>query len=74
MLAMCRFIDLEFTASLPDGMRASQAIDLARGKPLEVDWLSGAVARLGAEAGVDVPVNVTLHAVLQPFAAGKPDG
>jgi len=62
---------LEFSATLPAGMRASQAIDLARGKPLEVDWLSGAVARLGAEAGVDVPVHATLHALLQPFAAGS---
>ncbi len=61
---------LAFTASLPPGMRASQAIDLERGNPLEVDWLSGAVARLGAEAGVDTPVNAALHAVLRPFAAG----
>jgi 2-dehydropantoate 2-reductase len=64
---------LAFTASLPSGMRASQAIDLERGNPLEVDWLSGAVARLGAEAGVDTPVNATLHAVLRPFAGGSRD-
>ncbi len=62
---------LEFTASLPPGMRASQAIDLERGNPIEVDWLSGAVARLGAEAGVDTPVNATLHAVLRPFTRGS---
>lgn len=64
---------LTFTASLPPGMRASQAIDLERGNPLEVDWLAGAVARLGAEAGVDTPVNATLHAVLKPFAGGSRD-
>jgi len=63
---------LAFSADLPAGMRASQAIDLERGKPLEVDWLSGAVVRLGAANGVDTPVNATLHAVLKPFAAGKP--
>ncbi|MDX1594565.1 MAG: 2-dehydropantoate 2-reductase [Gammaproteobacteria bacterium] len=62
---------LEFTATLPAQMRASQAVDLERGKPLEVDWLSGAVVRLGAEAGVDTPVNATLHAVLKPFAGGQ---
>lgn len=65
---------LAFTASLPAGMRASQAIDLERGNPLEVDWLAGAVVRLGAAAGVDTPANATLHAVLQPFAAGRRDG
>lgn len=62
---------IEFTESLPAQMRASQAFDLEAGKPLEVDWLSGAVARLGAAAGIDTPVNSTLHAVLKPFANGR---
>lgn len=62
---------LAFSASLPAGLRASQAIDLERGKPLEVDWLSGAVVRLAAEQGIDTPVNATLHAVLRPFARGS---
>lgn len=51
-------------------MTASQAHDLAAGKPIEVDYLSGGVARLGREAGVDTPVHATLHAVLKPFAGG----
>jgi 2-dehydropantoate 2-reductase len=62
---------LEFTASLPGTMRASQAIDLERDNVLEVDWLSGAVVRLGAEHGIDTPVNATLYAALKPFAAGR---
>ncbi|KAA3622676.1 MAG: 2-dehydropantoate 2-reductase [Proteobacteria bacterium] len=62
---------LDFTKTLPAEMRASQAFDLEAGKPLEVEWLSGAVSRLGAVAGVETPVNSTLYAVLKPFAKGR---
>ena len=37
---------------------------------LEVEWLSGAVARLGRDAGVETPVNHFLYACLKPHAAG----
>ncbi|HKJ49969.1 MAG TPA: 2-dehydropantoate 2-reductase [Gammaproteobacteria bacterium] len=55
---------------LPDGMRASTAIDLEAGRPLEVDWISGAVVRLSETVGLDSPINRTLNAVLQPCKAG----
>ena len=61
----------KFVAGMGPGVRASQAVDLEAGRPLELEWLSGAVVRLGAEAGVDTPVHATLRAVLAPFAAGK---
>ena len=59
---------------LPDGMRASLAHDLAAGKRLETDWLSGAVARLGAEAGVATPAHRMVAALLAPYRDGAAPG
>jgi 2-dehydropantoate 2-reductase len=58
-------------AGMPADMRASQAHDLAAGKPLELEWLSGAVVRFGRELGIDTPVNSALHAVLRPYRLGR---
>jgi 2-dehydropantoate 2-reductase len=44
---------------------SSTAQDLARGKPSEIDHLNGFIARRGAELGVAVPVNRTLHALVK---------
>ena len=60
-----------FAQGLPAPMRASTAVDLEHGYPLEVDWISGAVARLSKEAGLPAPVNATIHAVLSPFKNGR---
>jgi 2-dehydropantoate 2-reductase len=60
----------DLVGGLPDGMRASTAIDLEAGRPLEVDWISGAVVRLSESAGLDSPIHRTLNAVLQPWKAG----
>ncbi len=57
--------------SLPDTMRASMLDDLERGKPLEVDGLSGAVVRLAAEHGVEVPVHDVVWRALHPIANGS---
>jgi 2-dehydropantoate 2-reductase len=54
----------------PEGVRASLAHDLAAGKRLEIDWLSGAVARLGRDAGVDTPCHATIAALLAPWREG----
>ncbi|PKP63230.1 MAG: 2-dehydropantoate 2-reductase, partial [Alphaproteobacteria bacterium HGW-Alphaproteobacteria-8] len=61
---------LALREKLPDAMRASMAHDLAAGKRLEVDWLAGAVSRLGDGLGVDTPANDAVWAVLSPFALG----
>lgn len=58
--------------TLPHGMRASLAHDLAAGKRLETDWLSGAVVRLGREAGVPTPAHRTVAALLAPYRDGAP--
>lgn len=62
---------LEGFQSLPDPMRASTAVDLEAGRPLETRWLNGAVVRLAEESGVDVPVHRALLALLAPHIAGK---
>ncbi len=61
----------QIVEGLPDSMRASTAIDLEAGRALEVDWISGAVVRLSATAGIDAPIHRTLCAVLQPWKGGR---
>ncbi len=63
--AQMRFID-----TLPPGMVASMLGDLTRGKRLEVEWLSGAVVRLGMETKVPTPLNRAIYAALKLHANG----
>ena len=55
---------------LPDQATTSMQTDLERGNRLEVDWLSGAVARIGAEVGVDTPAHRTAWQALRLHAGG----
>lgn len=55
----------------PPASKSSMLEDLERGRPLELPWLSGAVARLGKQAGVPTPTHSFITAVLTPFAAGR---
>jgi 2-dehydropantoate 2-reductase len=57
--------------ALPPSMRASTAIDLENGRPLEIDWISGAAARMADELGVAAPINKALYALLLPHKRGK---
>jgi len=57
---------------LPKAMAASMAHDLLAGKPIEVEGLSGAVARLASENGVSAPTHAFIAAALAPFTDGKP--
>jgi 2-dehydropantoate 2-reductase len=63
---------LAFADGLPHDMTSSMHHDLENGKPLEVAWLSGAVARSGKALGVATPVNHTVFAALKPRAAPGP--
>jgi 2-dehydropantoate 2-reductase len=63
---------LKLADSLPPGMLASMAVDLARGNRLEAPWLAGAVVRMAREAGLAAPVNATIYAALKPYLAGAP--
>ena len=61
------------TAKLPPGMVSSMLVDLERGRRLELDWLSGALVRMGAELGVETPVHDWIATALGPWRMGKPD-
>ena len=51
---------------LPADAIASLQRDVVAGRPSELESLSGAVARIGAELAVPVPVHTTIHAALLP--------
>ena len=57
---------MRFTADMPPGGRASLYHDLAAGKRLELDALSGAVVRFGEAIGVGTPMNRAIYAALKP--------
>lgn len=53
----------------PAEMRPSLAIDLAAGRPDELDWLTGAVVRLAERSQVSAPLHRDALHVLRPNAA-----
>lgn len=57
--------------TFPPEMRASMAADLEAGGKLEAPWLSGAVARMAAEAGMEAPANRAVFAALKPYLNGR---
>ena len=63
---------IEMARALPDTMRASMLGDLEHGKRLELDYLSGTIARLGAELGVPVPTHDLVARALRPYRDGPP--
>jgi 2-dehydropantoate 2-reductase len=62
---------MSFVDSLPAGMIASMYHDLQSGRRLELPWLSGGVADLGAAAGVPTPLNRAVRDVLILHANGR---
>jgi len=57
-----------FIQRLPGTMHASMLDDLRAGKPLEHEFMSGEVVRLGAKHGVPTPIHSVLYAALKPIA------
>src|SRR3954465_8227674 len=55
----------------PD-MRASMALDLEMGRPLELPWLAGTVVDLGARSGVPTPCCRAVRDILAIRVDGKP--
>ncbi len=66
------FVAQQLAASdgLPANMNSSMLNDLLAGNRLEAPWLSGAVARMAAEAGLQAPVSETLFAAVKPYING----
>jgi len=58
---------------LPFDTKSSMLQDLERGRRLELPWLSGAVVRLGEEAGVPTPIHKFIATVLRPHVNGRSD-
>lgn len=51
-------------AAMPAAFRSSMAEDLERGKPLELQWLSGRVHHLGLQYGVATPGHTLVYRAL----------
>ena len=60
----------ERVSKLPSNVRASTAIDLEKGLPLEIEWVSGAVKRLAEKVNLVAPLNSTIYALLSPYRNG----
>jgi 2-dehydropantoate 2-reductase len=58
-----RYID----EALRPELKASMCRDVEAGRPLEVEWLNGAVVRFGDDAGVPTPANETILDALLPL-------
>jgi len=58
---------LAFIDRLPADGTASLQRDIAAGRPSELDDLTGAVVRLGLEAGVSTPVSSFIYGALSPL-------
>jgi 2-dehydropantoate 2-reductase len=57
---------------MPYSFRSSMSEDLERGKPLELQWLSGRVHSLGLQYGVPTPAHSTVYRALVLYEHGKP--
>jgi 2-dehydropantoate 2-reductase len=62
---------VSFIDGLPADMSASMSHDLQRGQRLEVQWLSGGVAEMGAKLGVPTPANRAVYDILILHADGR---
>jgi 2-dehydropantoate 2-reductase len=58
---------MAFVDSLPPGGTTSMQRDIAENRPSEIDSWSGAVVRLGGEAGVSVPTHEFVYNSLRPL-------
>ncbi len=63
---------LAMMRGMPPEAQSSMLSDLQRQRPLELPWLSGAVARLGAEKQIPTPIHSFVATVLLPFVKGGP--
>ena len=61
---------LSLWKSFPAGTQSSMAIDLGKGKPIEIEWLSGRIHVLGNELGVLTPAHSAVYRALHLHSAG----
>ncbi len=60
-----------YMAGPTGGNIASLRSDLLRGEPTEIDFLNGAVVRLGARQGVPTPVNALIVSLIKALETGS---
>jgi 2-dehydropantoate 2-reductase len=60
----------DFYAGVSPDTKSSMQMDLENGRRLELDWLSGAVSRLGRQLGVPTPIHDVVYAALKLHADG----
>ena len=63
---------LAFADTVPQDMTSSLHHDLEAGRPLEIEWLAGAVVALGRQQGVATPLCRAVWDVLALHAPGRP--
>ena len=68
---MARFHRRAAADRVPAELQASTLGGLQRGNRLELDWLSGAVVRLGQELAIATPAHRTAYQALHLHAAGR---
>jgi 2-dehydropantoate 2-reductase len=57
---------MEFISTLTAGTMASMTRDILEGRPSELEYLVGALARLGRETGIPTPASAMIYASLLP--------
>lgn len=65
---------MAFCDGLPPASVSSMLTDLTHGNRLELPWLSGAVARMARESGLETPVHAFIAAVLGLHVGGAARG
>ncbi|WP_244425677.1 ketopantoate reductase family protein [Sinorhizobium fredii] len=58
---------------IPPETQASMAHDLAQGKRLELEWLSGRIHALGLKHGIPTLAHTAVYRALHPHAGGRTD-
>lgn len=61
-----------FSAGIPPEAKSSMQMDLEAGRRLELEWMSGAIARIGDELGVPTPTHHFIYTALKLYAGGQP--
>ena len=64
--------NMALAQSFPPNNKTSMFQDLEAGRRLEIDYLSGAVVRLGREKGIETPIHRTAWVAIKPWVNGPP--
>ena len=64
--------NMTLAKSFPPNNKTSMFQDLEAGRRLEIDYLSGAVVRLGRKKGIETPIHRTAWVAIKPWINGPP--